>query len=114
MISPLFVKAGIPSRSVIKILNLVDENKKLRAISVKQRETAATKLRVKRAEEELQRTFVLWPPNPWPLTKKKADREFLQSMMTDRVATMGGLDQVETQQEERPQELLELDRSGLL
>ena len=115
MIVPIYAKAGIPmvsqARAATKIVHLLDENKRLRAISIKRRETEAIQRRVKQSEEALQRTFDLWPPNPWLLIKKEADRAFLRSMMTDRTATMASLDLSTARLEERRQKRMDAARA---
>ena len=51
-------------------------------------------LSVAAAEEKLNKTFKLWPQNLFDLVKNEEDVLFLNSMMTDRVASFGSFDAV--------------------
>ena len=62
-----YAKANIPMISEIKscerLLKLLDDNAKLRAIPIKRRSSAGCIAKVQKMEETLSKTFALWPCN---------------------------------------------------
>jgi hypothetical protein len=97
-ILPFYQKANIPMISKIKacekLLKLIDENAKIRAIPIKRRSTAKCVAKVQKMEEKLSETFALWPADVEQLVKNTEDLQFLQSMKSDRAATFGSHDKV--------------------
>ena len=95
---PFYGKANIPMISEIKtcqkMVKLLDDNAKLRAIPIARRTAPATLDKLKLQETELDKTFQLWPSNAEQLIKNPEDLQFLLSMKTDRVATFGSTDNV--------------------
>jgi len=90
---PFYGKANIPVISEIKacqkMIKLLDENAKIRAIPIARRTAPATLAKLKQMDTELNKTFQLWPPNAEKLIKNQEDLQFLQSMKTDRTASFG-------------------------
>ena len=86
-ISPFYQKANIPMISEIKacerMLKLVDENAKIRAIPIKCRFTAWCVAKVQKMEKKLSEIFALWPVNVEQLINNSEDLNFLQSMKSD-------------------------------
>lgn len=97
-ISVFYEKANIPMiterKSCEKILKLHEDNTKLRAIPVQRRNTTNSINKVKKMEEELAKTFSLWPKNVECLIKNPEDLAFLRSMKSDRLATFGAHDKI--------------------
>ena len=73
-IAIFYEKGNIPMvserRACEKIVKLLDENNKLRAISTDRRETLATKKKLEENQRILASTFQLWPPNAETLIKR--------------------------------------------
>ena len=93
-----YEKASIPiiseRKSCEKMIQLLEENAKIRAIPFKRRSTAASLDKLKCMEDKLSKTFPLWPANAELLIKNPEDLKFLQSMKGDRSATFGSCDTV--------------------
>lgn len=93
---PFYGKANIPvitnKKAEEKIIRLADKNAKLREIPIKRRDSDNAKSKVAREEEELNKTFCIWPNNVEELVKNEEDLIFLESMKTNRVASFGNLD----------------------
>ena len=97
-IASFYEKASIPMISerkcCEKLLKLLDDNAKIRAIPLKRRSTPASQKKVKEMEDRLTLTFPLWPTNAESVMKNTEDIQFLQSMKSDRLATFGSHDKV--------------------
>ena len=97
-VATVYEKANIPMvsqrRCCDKIVKLLDDNNKLRAICKDRRDTPATKRRLEESQRMLASTFQLWPPNVETMIKNEEDRSFLQSMKTDRAASFGPFDKL--------------------
>ena len=97
-VAVFFEKANIPMiaerYACEKILKLLDDNAKIRAIPCARRLLPASVDKVKKMETKLDETFALWPSNAEELIKNAEDRAFLLSMKSDRSATFGPKDQV--------------------
>ena len=95
-VSSFYDKANIPMiserKACEKIIKLLDENAKLRAIPLKRRSAPSSLKQIEDMEEKLEQTFCLWPVNAEELIKNDEDRQFLKSMKTDRKATFGPFD----------------------
>lgn len=107
-VTTFYDKAHIPMISEIKacqkMIKLLDENAKLRAIPLGRRSTPTVLAKLKQMDTDLNKTFQLWPPNVETLIKIPEDLQFLQSMKTDRAATFGSSDNVLAAQIQRRQE----------
>jgi len=112
-IAAFYAKANIPLISEIKscerLLKLLDDNGKLRAIPNERRSTAWCIARVQEMEETLSKTFALWPCYVEKLIKNTEDLRFLESMKTDRAATFGSHDKLLASKIERRQKRLRLE-----
>jgi len=97
-IATFYEKANIPMvshrRCCEKIVKLLDDNNKLRAISKDRRDTPATMRKLEENQCILASTFQLWPPNVEALIKNEEDHAFLQSMKTGRTACFGSFDKL--------------------
>jgi hypothetical protein len=95
---PFYEKANIPMISERKacerMIQLLEDNAKIRAIPCNRRSTAASLAKVKQMEDTLAKTFPLWPADAEQLVKNSEDLRFLQSMKGDRSATFGSFDMV--------------------
>jgi len=100
-IATIYEKANIPMvsqcRCCEKIIKLVAENNKLRAINKDRRDTPASKHKLQESQRMLASTFQLLPPNVETLIKNEEDRSFLKSIKTDRAASFGSFDKVMAQ-----------------
>ena len=74
-------KASIPiicdRKACEKIMKLLDDNVKIRAIPLKWRSTPSSLRKVKEMEEQLAQIFPLWPVNAESLIKNTEDLCFL-------------------------------------
>lgn len=108
-----YAKSNIPMISEIKscqrLLKLLDDNAKLRAIPIKRRSTAGCIAKVQKMKETLYKTFALWPCNAEQLIKNTEDLRFLESMKTDRAATFGSRDKLLSSKIERRQKRMRLE-----
>ena len=86
-----YLKGNIPmlsdDRCCSKILELYEDNKKLRDIPISRRELPNTQSKLEAMKETLAKMFKLWPKDA--KLQDKNDMMFLHSMETDRVATFG-------------------------
>lgn len=93
-----YEKANIPMISerkcCEKIIELWEENRKLRSIPQNRRESKGTQEKLSAMNVKLETTFKLWPKDAESLIKNPEDRLFLVSMMTDRAASFGSHDKV--------------------
>ena len=74
-----------------KIIKLADTNAKIREIPKKRRSSKCVQTKLAKEQENLDKTFKLWPDNVEELVNDK-DLLFLESMKTDRAASFGSLD----------------------
>lgn len=106
-VAAFYTKANIPMISERKacerMINLLDDNAKVRAIPIKRRTTATSLERVKETEKKMTKTFQLWPASAEQEIKNPEDLAFLQSMKSDRSATFGPFDKVLSQKVQRRQ-----------
>lgn len=104
-------KANIPiiseRKACEKIIKLIDENAKLRAIPLNRRSTPNVKSKVKQMEDKLSLIFPLWPVNVEQQMKNQEDLSFLQSMKTDRMAAFGSYDKSLKEKIKRKEHLLQ-------
>jgi len=103
-----YEKAGIPiicdRKACEKIIKVLDNNAKNIGIPSKRRNNPTSLKKVKEMEEQLAKTFPLWPGNAESLIKNTEDLCFLQSMKEDRLATFGSRDKVLENKLKRKQE----------
>ena len=96
-ITPFYQKGNIPMiaerKACEKIIKLMDENAKIRAIPVARRSSTDSSNKVKAMAAKL-KTFPLWPHNADKMIKNKEDLLFLNSMKSDRQASFGAFDKV--------------------
>lgn len=108
-----YEKANIPiisnRKACEKLIKLLDENAKIRAIPLKRRSTPSSLKKVKEMEEHLAQTFSLWPANVESLIKNTEDLCFLQSMKGDRFATFGSRDKLLAKKIERKEKRRQLE-----
>ena len=108
-----YQKANIPMisdrKACEKMIKLLDDNDKIRAIPLERRSTAATVKKVSDMEEKLAKTFQLWPQNADILIKNPDDLSILQSMKGDRSATFGSHDNALASKLKRSQKRSELE-----
>lgn len=97
-VTAMYKKANIPvvsqRRGCEKIVKLLDDNNKLRAISKARRNAPAAKKKVEENQHILASTFQLWPPNVETIMKNPEDLKFLHSMKSDRKASFGSFDKL--------------------
>ena len=95
---PFYQKANIPMISERKacerMIQLLEDNAKVRAIPCNRRSAASSLEKVKQMEDKLAKTFPLWPADAEQLVKNPEDLKFLQSMKGDRSANFGSCDNV--------------------
>ena len=106
LVSSFYEKANIPTLAPNKIseeiLKLYEEFKALMKISPKRRSIPGkTQDKIKLFKEKLTQTMKFWPKDVFSRVKNDEDREFLESMMTDRKASMGGIDKILAGQKRR-------------
>ncbi|XP_078286949.1 lethal(3)malignant brain tumor-like protein 2 isoform X2 [Rhinoraja longicauda] len=96
---PFYGKANIPviseGKACQKMIKLLDENAKIRAIPMARRKASATLAKLTQMDTELNKTFQIWPPNVETLIESQKDLQFLQSMMADRTASIGSSDKLQ-------------------
>ncbi|ELT90425.1 hypothetical protein CAPTEDRAFT_197441 [Capitella teleta] len=89
-VAQFYNKASIPMvpirKACEKMINLVEENNKLRAIPKNRRQSASTLKKLEDAKKMLSKALQLWPKDVEHLLNSE-DCKFLQSMKTDRKAT---------------------------
>lgn len=97
-ITVFYEKANIPMigecKSCEKMIKLLNDNAKIRAIPCHRRTTPSSLNKVKKMEDFLAKTFSIWPANVENLIKNAEDLHFLHSMRSDRIATFGSHDKV--------------------
>ena len=97
-ITVFYEKANIPMiterKACERMIKLLDDNAKVRAIPKSRRATQNSLNKVKQMEEKLSQTFPLWPAHAEQLIKNTEDLAFLESMKNDRLATFGSMDKV--------------------
>ena len=97
-VNVFYERANIPiiteRKACERIIQLLDENAKIRAIPVKRRSTSSIPEKLKEMEDNLAKTFPLWPATAEQLIRNVDDLAFLKSMKTDRAATFGSYDKV--------------------
>jgi hypothetical protein len=97
-ITVFYEKANIPMiterKACERMIKLLDDNAKVRAIPKSRRATQNSLNKVKQMEEKLSQTFPLWPAHAEQLIKNTEDLAFLESMKNDRLATFGSKDKV--------------------
>ena len=95
-VAVFYKKANIPMiaerKACERMVSLLKENAKIRAIPVKRRSSEASLSKVKAMEDKLKTTFPLWPVNAEQLMRNQEDIQFLQSMKSDRQASFGCFD----------------------
>ena len=93
---PFYAKANIPimtrQKAEHKIIKLADTNAKIREIPQKRRSSECVQTKLAKEQENLDKTFKLWPDNVEELVNDKEDLLFLESMKTDRAASFGRID----------------------
>ena len=93
---PFYQKGGIPMLAdktcIQKIEKLWLENQKLRRIPEKKRSDFSVKTKLDQYKLDLEKTFPLLNSKAESLIKNEDDLHFLQSMKTDRVASIAGFD----------------------
>ena len=98
IIQMYYQKASIPIitelKACEKIIKLLDENAKVRAIPIKRRRMPGSFNKVKQMKDMLAKTFSVWPTNAEQLVKNSEDLCFLRSMKSDRLATFGPQDKL--------------------
>ena len=67
---------------------LVKRNKSFRAIPVERRSSKSTKNKLKQEEVNLETNFKIWQPNDEKLMNNAEDVFFLESIKTDRKASL--------------------------
>ena len=89
-------RARIPTlldhKMVEEVEKLFDDMKKIIKIQPKDWTSGKPKERVDEFKSRLQTTMKFWPRNAMENICNEEDKKFLQSMMTDRLATMFGID----------------------
>jgi hypothetical protein len=97
-ITPFYGKGNIPMiadrKACEKILKLLEVNSKLREIPIARRDSSANMVKLQHNDDELSKTFQLWPNSAEKTITNPEDVKFLQSMQTDRKASFGGVDSV--------------------
>ena len=116
-----YKKANLPmiseSKACEKIIKLLDDNAKIRAIPLTRRSTPNCIKKVQAMEAQLAKTFPLWPANVEQTVKNTEDLRFLESMKTNRLATFGSRDKVlaaKLQRRHRRKQLQETRRDKML
>ena len=83
--------------------------KKIIKIQPKDRTSGKPKERVDEFKSRLQTTMKFWPRNAMENICNEEDKKFLQSMMTDRLATMSAIDVKLSETERKVKERKELE-----
>ena len=95
-ITSFYKKANIPmvteKRACDKIIKLLNDNKKLRAVKKDRRENQSTQKKLAEHSRMLNSTFKLWPPGVEKMIKNAEDLAFLESMKGDRTSSFGSFD----------------------
>ena len=97
-IIPFYERARIPylapNKIAEEVIKIYEDMRSLMKIDHSQRSSATKQKRINDFKERLDKTLKLWPRNALDRIKNEEDKQFLQSMMTDRVASMGQVDKV--------------------
>uniref|UniRef100_UPI00358E735C zinc finger protein 675-like n=1 Tax=Myxine glutinosa TaxID=7769 RepID=UPI00358E735C len=105
-----YTKANIPMLSDHQccklILDLLNDNNKLRQIPVSRRESPSTLAKLQTMNERLDKTFGVWTKDAMTNIKNEEDRVFLESMKSDRVASFGGVDKKKVDKDHRKEKRL--------
>jgi hypothetical protein len=92
-IQHFYERSNIPmlteKKACEKIIKLFQKNAKLREIPMQRRSSLAAQAKIAQMQNELSRTFPLWTKNAHEIIKNPEDIAFLESMQTDRVASLG-------------------------
>ena len=94
---PFYEKARVPylhPKKMEEVLKFHTEMKNILKIDHQHRDTAKNKEKIEDFKEKLSKTMKFWPGKALEKMTNEEDRKFLESMMTDRVATMGSVDAV--------------------
>lgn len=112
-VAVFYQKANIPMIAERKVcqrmISLLEENAKIRAIPVNWRSSEASLSKVKAIEAKLRTTFRLWPVNAERLMRNQEDIQFLQSMKSDRQASFGCFDKTLADKVRRRQARIEME-----
>lgn len=91
-----YQKANIPILSEVRVIRkmivLWEDNQRLRKIPQHRRSSEATMKKIAEMDKRLYSTFPAWPQDAGHLIQNEEDRAFLESMKTDRVASLGAHD----------------------
>ena len=102
---PIYDRARIPLQSEKNcsnaIVRLHDEMYKVMKISKRERNLDVPSKHIQNFKDKLKKTMKLWPSDAMQKISNDEDKKFLHSMMTDRVATMGGVDEKLTATEKK-------------
>jgi len=97
-IIPFYEKARVPhlapNKMAEEVIKIYEDMRSIMKIDHSQRSTETKQKRINDFKERLEKTSKLWPRNALDRMKIEKDKKFLQSMMTDRVASMGQVDKV--------------------
>ena len=119
---PFYERARVPhlppNKMAEEVIKIYEDMRSLMKIDHVQRSNNDTKKkRINDFKDKLEKTLKLWPRNAFDKMKNKEDKQFLQSMMSDRVASMGQVDKVLSKTEDKvakrkyaEQERLEIEK----
>ena len=82
-----------PNKMEDEVIKLFDSMNTLLKYNFKERSQENYQTKVKEFKAKLDSTMKFWPRNVFQKITNEEDRAFLHSMMTDRIATMGSVDQ---------------------
>ena len=106
---PFYEKARVPhlapNKMAEEVIKIYDDMRSLMKIDHSQRATETKQKKINDFKERLKKTLKLWPRNALDRMKNEEDKKFLQSMMTDRVASMGQVDKVLSTTEDKDPKL---------
>ena len=74
------------------ILDLLSDNNKLRQIPVSCRDSLNSLAKLQSMNERLNKTFSAWKKDALAMIKNTEDHTFLESMKSDRAASLAGVD----------------------
>ena len=102
---PFYERARVPHinswKMAERIEKLFHSMLPLLKIPIARRTTDTSQKRITEFKENLNTTMKFWPGNALDVMTNESDKQFLASMMTDRVATMGSTDSVLSEKEKR-------------
>ena len=97
-IVPFYERSSIPlmteKKAIDRIIKYADKHVDIYKISSHKRSLPSAQKKLAEEEANLEKTFKLWPDSAKSLLNNEEDILFLESMETDRVATMGGADTI--------------------